>query len=57
MTMREHDDSAIGEYYERHQREATALARRIREARERGAPAEVIRQLEAELERARYVGD
>ena len=47
----------IGEWYARRDREARELAEQLRQAREAGADAKTIRDLETRLERARYVGD
>lgn len=53
----EPSESGIGEWYKAKEREAARLAAALQAARQRNAPADVIRRLERALEAARYVGD
>lgn len=50
-------DQNPGDYYARKQAQAADASRKLARAKEAGAEASVIRNLEAELEIARYVGD
>lgn len=55
--MSARNEPGIGAWYEAKEREAARLAAALQAARQRNAPADVIRRLERELEAARYVGD
>lgn len=47
----------IGEWYDMRAKERKEAAKKLEDARSRGASAEEIRKLEAAYERAAYVGD